>query len=119
MSKKLLAASRRDAIGNQPSTAEGQCFYEAYRGPSGKTYGHWILRCLCHPHCETTRGVNSGSINKFGGLELLAYLHVWRDMDVPMGTAHRRCTPKLTDVSRDLSNPSLQSFADLDVVCRG
>ena len=91
----------------------GQCFYEAYQGPGGNTYKNWILRCHRHDNCEKTRGVADFSTNNYGELEPLAYLHAWRDMDVPRDKVHRRCIPKFSDVSRQIDT-NLQALAELN-----
>ena len=43
----VKAAARRKAHARdwKPAINGGQCYYEAYRGPRGNLYEHWIVRC--------------------------------------------------------------------------
>ena len=118
-SGQVEPATRRKAHARdwKPAINGGQCYYDAYRGPRGNLYENWSFRCHRHENCEKTRGVMASSTQRYGELEPLAYLHDWRDMAVPPDKPHRRCTPKLEDVSRFLDT-NLQALADLNAQCR-
>ena len=113
------AATRRKQHARdwKPAINGGRCCYDAYRGPRGNSYDNWTLQCHRHENCERTRGVMASSTKRYGELEPLAFLHAWRDMAVPPGKPHRRCNPKLEDVSRFVDT-NLQELADLNAAFR-
>ena len=116
MSKQPPAASSMHAIGSQPSTAAGVAMmrtaaHVAIRMKSGLSNAIGMITA------RKTRGVMASSTKRYGELEPLAFIHAWRDMAVPPGKPHRRCNPKLEDVSRFLDT-NLQELADLNAAFR-
>ena len=104
---------RRDYV---PAIGGGFCFYEAYvGGSSSKPYDNWIMTCPRHENCQKTRGVGAFSTSRYGELEPLACLHAWRDMDVPPGRPHRRCTPTELEIDGQMAEHML-AFAELNAL---
>ena len=104
---------RRDYV---PAIGGGFCFYEAYvGGSSSKPYDNWIMTCPRHDNCQKTRGVGVFSTSRYGELEPLAFLHAWRDMDVPPGRPHRRCTPTELEIDGQMAEHML-AFAELNAL---
>ena len=53
------------------------------------------------------------STKRYGELEPLAYLHAWRDMDVPAHKSHRLCNPLVAEVDRQMDS-NMAAFAELN-----
>ena len=101
-----------------PAIGGGFCFYEAYvGGSSSNSYDNWIMTCPRHEHCQKTRGVGAFSTRRHGELEPLAFLHAWRDMDVPPGRTHRRCTPTQVAIDHQMGE-HMMAFAELNAEFR-
>ena len=66
-----------------------------------------------HHNCQKTRGVGSFSTKRYGELEPLAYLHAWRDVDVPAHKTHRLCNPLVAEVDRQM-DLNMVAFAELN-----
>ena len=104
---------RRDYV---PAIGGGFCYYEAYAGgSSGKPYENWIMTCPRHANCQKTRGIGAFSVRRHGELEPLAFLHAWRDMDVPPGRPHRHCTPTKLEIDGQMAEHML-AFAELNAL---
>ena len=72
-----------------------------------------MMRCHRHDNCMKTRGIAAFSTKRYGELEPLAFLHAWRDMDVPPTKSHRQCNPKLSDIE-DYINGNMDALAALN-----
>ena len=97
-----------------PAVGGGLCFYQVYDGgATGKPYENWILKCPWHANCEKTRGVGAKSGLRIGELEPLAFLHAWRDVQVPLGKPHRQCKPSEAAVDAQMA-VNMNAFAGLN-----
>ena len=107
----LAAGLRRNQRGRGrayvPACGPGSCFYDLYTGGSLASedgYANWTFLCPKHEACQKTRGVGEFSTRRHGKVEPLAFLHAWRDMDVPIGKSHRRCAPTMAQVDEQVAN---------------
>lgn len=95
-----------DAIG------PGHVFFEEYRGEGvGRMYANWIFACPHHHGCERTMGLGPRNTQRLGALEVLAFLHAWRD--TPPGPSGHRKTHPPSDVVREFHDAHL---AELEVL---
>ena len=100
-----------------PGSLRLTCF-ESYDGGShGKAYKNWMFQCPRHENCMKTRGVGAFSEKAHGELEPLAFLHAWRDMEVPPTKSHRQCNPSKEAVA-DQVVANLTALAELNAKFR-
>ena len=109
------AAKTRDWV---DAVGGGSCFFDSYDGGShGKPYKNWMFQCPRHENCMKTRGCGVFSEKLHGELEPLAFLHAWRDMEVPPSKSHRQCTPSKEAVA-DQVLANLTALAELNAKFR-
>ena len=109
------AAKTRDWV---DAVGGGSCFFDSYDGGShGKPYKNLMFQCPRHENCMKTRGCGVFSEKLHGELEPLAFLHAWRDMEVPPSKSHRQCTPSKEAVA-DQVLANLAALAELNAKFR-
>ena len=101
-----------------PAIGNGVLHFEQYDGgATGKPYENWILKCPHHTNCERTRGCGVFATKRHAELEPLAFLHAWRDVDVPPGKKHRLCNPTTEQLDAQMAE-NAAAFADLNAKFR-
>ena len=76
----------------------GTVFWDEYHPPDGRPpYGNWNMKC---PHCpkavkcERTQGeIPRNFTLGLGPLEVIAFLHAWRDVEIDPARGHRKTNP--------------------------
>lgn len=79
---------RFDAVGG------GRVSYDEYHSTTtGNLYKNCQLFCDCVRGCSRTRGFGPTNTRNLGELEVLAFLHAWRDTPPQPGKSHRQTDP--------------------------
>jgi hypothetical protein len=98
---RASARSRSDLF--KPGLFGAKVFLESeYTVPGkDKKMVNWMLQCPRHGGtCQKSRYVGPGSIDEFGAIEPLAYLHAWIDEEADPGKTHRAKKPNPANVRR-------------------
>jgi hypothetical protein len=87
-------------------------FDKDYKPPVGPKYSTWFLECCHHDPCMRRRTTAARNTRVHGHLETLAFLHAWRDMEVPEGKVHNLIDPTPAAVAALLAVPSNVAMYD-------
>lgn len=78
-----------------PVPGGGLLFRDWYVPPNGEAFSTWLFKCDCrgHPNCQKSRRVNLAFTKRFGEVEIIGFLVVWRDLEVPPNKRHSQLNP--------------------------
>ena len=97
----------------------GKVFRDDYQPPDGRPmYGNWNMKCPYCPKvnkCERTQGeIPVNFPLGLGQLEVIAFLHAWRDVTIDPALGHRKTNPTPEQIRRfhDNHRAELQALRD-------